>query len=97
MKRCIMLNENDTVVTLLAAAEPGDVFVVTDASGAERGEITVTEAIPFAHKAAIKEMKSGDKVVKMNTVIGLASEDIPLGSYAHVHNIVSIEGRRAVK
>ncbi len=97
MKRSILLHENDTVITLLSAAEPGETFSVVDGSGTERETITAAEAVPFAHKIAIKEMKKGDKVIKLNTTIGLASEDIPVGSYAHVHNISSIEGRRGVK
>ena len=97
MKRCILLNANDTVVTLLSAAEPGDEFIVVDTASVTCGKIVVKEPVPFAHKVAIQEMKKGEKVIKMNIVIGLASEDIPVGTYAHVHNILSIEGRRAVK
>ena len=97
MKQAILLDENDTVITLLAPATAGEKFAITDAAGRSCGEIIVTENVPFAHKVAIKVMRRGDKVIKLNTTIGLASNDIPAGSYAHVHNIVSIEGRRAVR
>lgn len=97
MNRGILLHPNDTVATLLAPAKCGDRFMITDTAGVECGYITVTEEIPFAHKVAVKTMRQGDRVIKMNVTIGVATSEILPGSYAHVHNIESIEGRRAVK
>lgn len=43
--------------------------------------------IPIGHKLAIREMKSGDTVIKYNVDIGKAVADIEVGEHTHVHNI----------
>ena len=43
--------------------------------------------IPIGHKLAIREMKSGDTVIKYNVDIGKAVADIAVGEHTHVHNI----------
>lgn len=97
MKRSIQLSPDDTVVTVLSPAKAGDTYSIVDVTGKECGQITLAEDIPFAHKAAVKEMRAGDKVIKMNVVIGEASKNISIGNYVHVHNVLSIEGRRGIK
>ena len=43
--------------------------------------------IPIGHKLALKDIKSGDTIVKYGHDIGKAIADITAGSHAHVHNI----------
>jgi len=43
--------------------------------------------IPIGHKAAIREIKKGDTIIKYGFDIGKAVADIMLGEHAHVHNI----------
>jgi len=43
--------------------------------------------IPIGHKLALKDIKSGDTIVKYGHDIGRAIADISAGSHAHVHNI----------
>jgi (2R)-sulfolactate sulfo-lyase subunit alpha len=43
--------------------------------------------IPIGHKLALKDIKSGDTVIKYGHDIGRATADIKAGSHAHVHNI----------
>jgi altronate dehydratase small subunit len=97
MKRCIRLNEADNVATLLSPAQDKDVFTITDSSGEEVGSITVCGTVPFAHKVALKKIEQGAHVVKLGSVIGVATAAIDAGEHAHVHNIASIEGMRGVK
>ncbi|MCP1199568.1 UxaA family hydrolase [Notoacmeibacter sp. MSK16QG-6] len=48
--------------------------------------ITLQE-VPAGHKIAAHDIKAGDPVLKYNTVIGYAAEDLPAGTWMHSHNI----------
>lgn len=43
--------------------------------------------VPMGHKLAARDLKAGEPILKYNTVIGFAAEDLPAGSYLHSHNI----------
>ena len=42
--------------------------------------------IPIGHKLALKDVKSGDTIIKYGHDIGKAVADIKAGAHAHVHN-----------
>ena len=56
-------------------------------------EIEVRDDIPKYHKMAVKEIKQGEAVYKYGEVMGVASRDIHIGQWAHIHNIDSTRGR----
>lgn len=43
--------------------------------------------VPLGHKIAARMIEKGQPVLKYNTVIGYASEDLPAGTWMHSHNI----------
>ena len=43
--------------------------------------------IPIGHKLALRDIKSGETIIKYGVDIGRAVADISAGSHAHVHNI----------
>ena len=43
--------------------------------------------IPIGHKLALKDIKSGDTIIKYGIDIGKSIADIKAGAHAHVHNI----------
>jgi (2R)-sulfolactate sulfo-lyase subunit alpha len=49
--------------------------------------ITAAQDIPIGHKLALKDIKTGDTIIKYGEDIGKAVADIKTGSHAHVHNI----------
>jgi (2R)-sulfolactate sulfo-lyase subunit alpha len=49
--------------------------------------VTAKSDIPIGHKAAIRDIKSGDTIIKYGFDIGKAVADIHVGEHAHVHNI----------
>ncbi|MCK8786230.1 altronate dehydratase family protein [Roseomonas sp. NAR14] len=52
-------------------------------------ENTVTrEDVPAGHKIAARWIAKGEKVLKYNTVIGYAAENLPPGTWMHSHNIL---------
>jgi (2R)-sulfolactate sulfo-lyase subunit alpha len=49
--------------------------------------ITAAQDIPIGHKLALKDIKTGDTIIKYGEDIGKAVADIKTGAHAHVHNI----------
>ena len=43
--------------------------------------------IPIGHKVALRDIKSGDTIVKYGQDIGKAVADIGKGEHVHVHNV----------
>ena len=43
--------------------------------------------VPLGHKLAMKDIASGDTIIKYEHDIGRATEAIPMGGYVHAHNI----------
>ena len=78
----IMLRENDNVATALRDLAAGEEIVVG-----------VGQPILFGHKLAVTEIGQGEHILKYGEVIGRATQAIPAGCHAHVHNIESLRGR----
>ncbi len=49
--------------------------------------LTTLQDVPLGHKIAARMIEKGQPVLKYNTVIGYASEDLPPGTWMHSHNI----------
>ena len=47
------------------------------------------DEIPVGHKIALKDIKSGDAVIKYGTIIGRATKNIKKGEWVHSHNLKS--------
>ena len=52
-------------------------------------EIIIKQQIPTGHKFALNEIKKGDNIIKYGEIIGIATDDIHIGEWIHVHNIKS--------
>ncbi len=87
----IMLSEKDNVATALRELAAGAQARV--GVGERCFEVRVAQPIAFGHKLAVREIPRGAEVLKYGEVIGRATEDIPSGAHAHVHNIESLRGR----
>ena len=87
----IMLRENDNVATALRDLATGEEIVVGVQEGSMR--VRVGQAIAFGHKLAVTAIGQGDNILKYGEVIGRATQAIPAGFHAHVHNIESLRGR----
>jgi len=49
--------------------------------------MTARQDIPIGHKIALKDMSSGETVIKYGVDIGKVVAPIKAGEHAHVHNI----------
>ena len=87
----IMLRENDNVATALRDLAAGEEVVVGIQEHTRR--VRVGQPIAFGHKLAVTEIGQGEHILKYGEVIGRATQAIPAGCHAHVHNIESLRGR----
>ena len=51
------------------------------------GKLTLKDDLPMGHKAALRDIRKGEAVIKYGYPIGEATEDIPAGGHVHVHNL----------
>jgi (2R)-sulfolactate sulfo-lyase subunit alpha len=84
----IVHDKSDSVgVVVVEDLKPGD-----DATGwiMETDE-TITlksrDAVPLGHKIALREIKSGETILKYGYDVGRAVADIGKGHHVHVHNM----------
>jgi (2R)-sulfolactate sulfo-lyase subunit alpha len=49
--------------------------------------VKAVQDIPIGHKVALRDMASGDTVIKYAVDIGVVTTPIARGAHAHVHNI----------
>ncbi|GAB7528023.1 altronate dehydratase family protein [Pseudomonas sp. 3A(2025)] len=56
--------------------------------------VTTRQPVPQGHKVAACLIAKGEPVLKYNTVIGYAAEDLPAGTWMHSHNIAFGETAR---
>ncbi|WP_276854836.1 UxaA family hydrolase [Enterocloster lavalensis] len=81
MQDIVKINQNDNVAVALRPIAAGETLQVGGAA------VTTTEEIPQGHKFALRPIQAGEEVVKYGFRIGFAKEDIPTGSWVHVHNV----------
>ena len=87
----ILIHEKDNVATALRDLEPKEQVVV--GVGDRTEDCVIQEAISFGHKFAVREIPAGEHIVKYGETMGRATQGIPVGSHAHIHNIESLRGR----
>lgn|SRR5665647_1193784 len=83
MNQLMRIHASDNVLVVKNNISPGDEEQV--------GDITITfdKPIGLGHKIAAKNISKGEKVIKFGVPIGSATEDIPIGSHVHLHNLKS--------
>lgn len=86
MQDIVKINQNDNVAVALRPLNKGEVLQTAEIA------VTLMEDIPQGHKFALREIKSGEEVVKYGFRIGFAKEDIQPGQWVHVHNVKTALG-----
>lgn len=84
----LLMDEADNVVTCIAEVHAGE--QVTYRRDQEDCSFTVSDDIPFCHKAAIRDIAKGEHVIKYGESLGVVSEDIKAGSWVADHNLFSV-------
>jgi altronate dehydratase len=77
----------------LAVADNVAVATVDFPAGAmaplDDGQVTLVDAVPMGHKAAVVSIATEEKIVKYGCPIGSAVCAIRVGEHVHTHNIKS--------
>ena len=72
----VKLNENDNVATALREINAGEITQ----------DLASKNIIPKGHKIALRKIVKGEKIIKYDQLIGIASKDILPGEHVHVEN-----------
>jgi altronate dehydratase small subunit len=86
-----VVEPTDNVATALRDVDAGE--TVTVALGPDEVTVDVRDDVRFGHKLAIEDIPDGAEITKYGTSIGNATEEIPAGTWVHVHNVESNYGR----
>ncbi|PSP95951.1 hypothetical protein BRC91_00100 [Halobacteriales archaeon QS_4_62_28] len=86
-----VVEPEDNVATALRELESGETITVAVGDGERTVEIP--EDVQFGHKIAIEDIAAGETITKYGKSIGNATEDIPAGTWVHIHNVESNYGR----
>ena len=81
MNEMVRIHPADMVAVALKPLKAGE----TVSYGS--GQITLKEDLPMGHKAALREIRKGEAVIKYGYPIGEATADIPAGGHVHVQNL----------
>lgn len=92
-KIALKVNEKDNVATIFAeGVSDGCTLPLRNSKGAEE-PLRICGDVPYGHKVAVTDIRSGKPIVKYGEQIGVATRDIGKGEYVHVHNLDSMRGR----
>ncbi len=93
LKLALKVNDKDNVATIFATGvEDNNKIEIRDKKGNSL-DVNVIGDVPYGHKIAVTDIKTGDSIIKYGQQIGVASKDIKFGEYVHVHNLDSMRGR----
>ena len=88
-KKAIQVDTKDNVATTTSLVVSGDKVEVLNPNGDVILIAKPVEEIIFGHKIALKEIKTGEDIIKYGEVIGIADKLIKIGEWVHTHNVVS--------
>ena len=86
-KIAIRINSADIVAVALQPLAKGTEVTLEASGNAPETKVTLTEDITAGHKFAIRDIKKDEPIIKYGYPIGAATQDIPVGSHVHTHNI----------
>lgn len=82
MQTAFQIDLTDNVATALCPLAPGETRLLGDAS---QSAVEAVTDVPVGHKIALRDIAQGEMIVKYGVVIGRATQDIPAGSWVHLH------------
>ena len=89
----LKVNDLDNVATIFDyGITDGTIIEVRDKKGNSEN-VKVIGDVPYGHKIAVKDIKKDEIITKYGEEIGIATADIKVGEYVHVHNLDSMRGR----
>ena len=88
MIHCVLHDANDTVAIVVVENVTAGMDLNAWIMDEDRTiTLRAQQDIPIGHKVALKDMATGDTVLKYGIDIGKVVANIKAGEHAHVHNI----------
>ena len=82
----VHVDDRDSCVVVVEEVKQSQ--VISYYNGNKEGESVIADQdIPVYHKAAIREIRQGEPVIKYGEPIGYATQDIHVGDHVHIHNV----------
>jgi|MudIll2142460700_1097286.scaffolds.fasta_scaffold93433_3 altronate dehydratase len=85
----LIIHPRDNVAVALRDLTPGE-----EAKGTGLSGLPVLHAIPAGHKIALRDLASGEEIVKYGEVVAVAARAIHKGEWVHTHNLESKRWRK---
>ncbi len=85
----IQIDAADTVATALHDLDIGSTASIAGPTGGST-QVVLLDPIRLGHKVALRDIRTGDLVIKYGRPIGRATESIPGGAHVHVQNLESL-------
>ncbi len=82
--RAIIISRSDNVALVLSEVHVGDEVILSP----DWSEIAI-QTIPPGHEIAIREVESGQPIIKSGKVIGVATRRIYPGEHVYIHNLLA--------
>ena len=82
----IRLHANDNVLVAKTALSLGQALPGID--------VRARAQVPAGHKIAACRIAGGERIIKYDTVIGIAARDIEAGDHVHAHNLTLVDFER---
>ena len=88
MIHCVLHDANDTVAIVVVEGVTAGMELNAWIMDEDRTiSLKAQQDIPIGHKVALKDMSTGDTVLKYGIDMGKVVAPIKAGQHAHVHNI----------
>lgn len=85
MINAMIINEKDNVVVAIEEIKKGD--EVSYKNKDKTVSFKALDNIKIYHKIAIKDIETGNPILKYGEHMGLASAKITVGNHVHTHNV----------
>ena len=90
MIHCVLHDANDTVAIVVVEGVTAGMELNAWIMDEDRTiSLKAQQDIPIGHKVALKDMSTGDTVLKYGIDMGKVVAPIKAGQHAHVHNITT--------
>ena len=83
MEKLILLHPQDNVLIVCKSIVAGEQVIIDGKS------LSFEKGIGLGHKVAAKDIQQGQRIIKYGVPIGSATENIPVGTHIHLHNMKS--------
>jgi (2R)-sulfolactate sulfo-lyase subunit alpha len=87
--------DGDFVAVAVMDASKGTGHVVF-LDGSHSLDVEANAEIPLGHKVALRDIAAGEDVIEYGVRTAIASADIKMGDYVHIHNVRSARWQNSV-